>query len=131
MRRQFAPDRGANYPSPGPSPKRGGEKDDSSPLPASGRGRGRGSSLSRREALSQIALGFGGVALTALLAEEAQSQPSLGRRANSGPLAPKPPHFPAKAKRVIFLFMHGGGPHDDPLHPNAKLTAINGKPPPV
>src|SRR6516165_8049920 len=89
-------------PSPGPSPKRGGEQG-CSPLPASGRGRGRGSSLSRRDALNQIALGFGGVALTALLADEARADSAGTSPAarQDNPLAPKLPHFPARAKRVI------------------------------
>src|SRR5437016_2382255 len=88
--------------------------------------------LSRREALGQIALGFGGVALTALLAEEARGEsPSLALRAGGNPLAPKAPHFPAKAKRVIFLFMHGGVSHVDTFDPKPKLAAMNGKPPPL
>src|SRR5438876_5196386 len=88
--------------------------------------------LSRREALGQIALGFGGVALTALLAEGARAEsPSLALRANGNPLAPKAPHFPAKAKRVIFLFMHGGVSHVDTFDPKPKLAAMNGKPLPL
>ena len=44
------------------------------------------------------------------------------------PLAPKKPHFPAKAKRVIFLFMSGGVSHVDSFDPKPKLTADHGKP---
>src|SRR6476619_1435368 len=43
------------------------------------------------------------------------------------PLAPKTPHFPAKAKRVIFLFMSGGVSHVDSFDPKPKLTADHGK----
>ncbi|HEY3787712.1 MAG TPA: DUF1501 domain-containing protein [Urbifossiella sp.] len=43
------------------------------------------------------------------------------------PLAPRPPHFPAKAKRVIFLFMSGGVSHVDSFDPKPKLTADHGK----
>jgi hypothetical protein len=43
------------------------------------------------------------------------------------PLAPKPSHFPAKAKRVIFLFMSGGVSHVDTFDPKPKLTADHGK----
>ena len=43
------------------------------------------------------------------------------------PLAPKQPHFPAKAKRVIFLFMTGGVSHVDSFDPKPKLTADHGK----
>ncbi|MBL8220419.1 MAG: DUF1501 domain-containing protein, partial [Bryobacterales bacterium] len=54
--------------------------------------------LSRRELLRVSSTGFGGLALAGLLGAEGQANP----------LAVRPPHFPAKAKRVIFLFMHGG-----------------------
>ena len=43
------------------------------------------------------------------------------------PLAPKIPHFPTKAKRVIFFFMNGGMSHVDSWDPKAKLKALDGK----
>lgn len=43
------------------------------------------------------------------------------------PMAPKEPHFPAKAKRVIFLYMTGGVSHVDTFDPKPKLTADHGK----
>lgn len=46
---------------------------------------------------------------------------------NSDPLAPKQPHFPAKAKSVIFLFMSGGVSHVDSFDPKPKLIADHGK----
>jgi len=56
--------------------------------------------LSRRAMLQSTSLGFGTMALSSLLSEQLQAgQP--------GPLAPKAPHFPAKAKRVIFMCMRG------------------------
>ncbi|HUR54466.1 MAG TPA: DUF1501 domain-containing protein [Gemmataceae bacterium] len=58
---------------------------------------------------------FGGV-LGELLAED-----------RSDPLAPKAPHFPGKAKSVIFLFMSGGVSHVDSFDPKPKLTADHGK----
>ncbi len=45
----------------------------------------------------------------------------------SDPLAPKKPHFPGKAKSVIFLFMSGGVSHVDSFDPKPKLTADHGK----
>ena len=57
-----------------------------------------------------------------LLAEELRS---------ADPLAPKPTHFPAKAKRVIFLFMSGGVSHVDSFDPKPKLVADAGKTVPV
>ena len=43
------------------------------------------------------------------------------------PMAPKQPHFPAKAKRVIFLYMTGGVSHVDSFDPKPKLTADHGQ----
>ena len=50
-----------------------------------------------------------------------------GRRAGSDPLAPKPPHFPARAKNVIFLFMSGGVSHVDSFDHKPRLFADHGK----
>jgi hypothetical protein len=80
---------------------------------------------SRRQLLGRIACGFGGVALAGLLGAEAESAPERN------PLAPKPPHFKAKARRVIFLFMHGGVSHVDTFDPKPKLASMNGKPLPI
>lgn len=43
--------------------------------------------------------------------------------AESNPLAPRAPHFPGKAKRVIFLYMTGGVSHMDTFDPKASLAA--------
>ena len=52
-----------------------------------------------------------------------------GRREKAAnPLAPKQPHFPARAKRVIFLCMEGGPSHVDTFDYKPKLTADDGKP---
>jgi hypothetical protein len=59
-----------------------------------------------------------------LLAEESPAGPS-------DPLAPRAPHFPAKAKRVIFLYMSGGVSHVDSWDPKPKLLADGGKTIPV
>ncbi|MFP6621794.1 MAG: DUF1501 domain-containing protein [Pirellulaceae bacterium] len=56
-------------------------------------------SISRRALLKSTSLGFGTMALSMLLSEQVSAKP--------GPLALKSPHFPAKAKRVIFLCMRG------------------------
>jgi hypothetical protein len=77
---------------------------------------------SRRECLQRLACGFGSVALAGLLAEEADAAQT------ADPLAPKAPHFAPKAKRVIFLFMHGGVSHVDTFDPKPKLAEMNGKP---
>lgn len=82
--------------------------------------------LSRRQILGQSALGFGSLALTRLLSDELAANES-----GNGPLAVRAPHFPATAKRVIFLFMHGGVSHVDSFDPKPKLTEMNGQPLPI
>src|SRR5580700_338889 len=54
-----------------------------------------------------------------LLAEEANR--------SGDPLTPKPPHYEAKTKNVVFLFMSGGVSHVDSFDPKPKLTADHGK----
>jgi hypothetical protein len=49
---------------------------------------------------------------------------------NSGPLAPKQPHFAPRAKRVAFLFLNGGLSHVDSFDPKPALHKFNGKPSP-
>lgn len=75
-----------------------------------------GSYPSRRAMLRGASLGFGHLALQSLLAE------------SSNPLAVKAPHFPAKAKRVIFLFMHGGPSQMDTFDYKPLLKRDHGKP---
>ena len=77
---------------------------------------------SRREMLRRAGAGFGSLALAALLADEA-----AGR---STPLAPRTPHRPARARRVIFLFMPGGPSQVDTFDPKPRLNRDNGKPSP-
>lgn len=55
-----------------------------------------------------------------LLAEDSNPSPD-------DPLAPRPTHFPAKAKRVIFLYMSGGVSHVDSWDPKPRLFADAGK----
>lgn len=82
--------------------------------------------ISRRKLLRQAACGFGHVAMLGCLASSAQAGVEAAH-----PLAPRAPHFPAKAKRVIFLFMHGGVSHVDSFDPKPKLTEMSGQPLPI
>jgi hypothetical protein len=75
--------------------------------------------ITRRDWLSRTACGFGSLALAGLAASEA--------RAGTNPLAPKAPHFPPKAKRVIFLFMQGGVSHVDSYDYKPRLEKDDGK----
>lgn len=79
--------------------------------------------LSRREFVLRAGVGFGGLALTALLADEARA----AVQEVNNPLAPKKPMVPAKAKSVIFLFMYGGPSQVDTFDPKQELTKFHGK----
>src|SRR5690606_11869287 len=60
--------------------------------------------------LQSTAAGFGWLAFSALQAQRSRAEQPAKYRS---PLAPKPQHFPAQAKRVIFFFMAGGPSHLD------------------
>ena len=83
--------------------------------------------LTRREMLTQCGSGFGMLALTSLMAEQAQAA-NVASGKPIMPLAVKAPMFPARAKRVIFLFMHGGPSQVDTFDPKPLLTRDSGKP---
>ena len=83
---------------------------------------------SRRDFLRSAGSGFGALALSALAAAEDRGHKAPG---SPDPLGPKEPEFPAKAKRVIFLFMEGGPSHVDLLDPKPELTRQHGKPLPA
>src|SRR5436190_13728443 len=77
----------------------------------------------RLDFLMRGGAGFGGLALTYLLGADNL----LGAGRTSNPLAAKKPHFPAKAKSVIFLFMEGGPSHIDLFDPKPKLNELAGQ----
>lgn len=84
----------------------------------------------RRTFLSQAAHGFGAVALSSLLARESTAASILaseGPVASGNPLAPRSPHFPAKAKSVIFLFMVGGPSQMETFDPKPVLDQMDGQ----
>ena len=86
-------------------------------------------SLSRRELLWNSSAGFGGLALAALLGEEGLAAKATDRAARAAdPLAPRPGHFASRAKRVIFLFMHGGPSQIDTFDCKPLLQRDHGKP---
>lgn len=89
----------------------------------------------RREFLWEAGAGFTGVALAGLLGQEGflsrQAVAADGVTPFINPMAPKPPHFPAKAKSVIFLFMYGGPSHIDTFDHKPKLYELDGKTIPV
>lgn len=79
---------------------------------------------SRRKFFRDACCGFGGLALASLLDEEQA-------RAAENPLAPRPPHLPAKARSVIFLFMAGGPSHIETFDPKPLLNQLSGQPRPA
>jgi len=77
---------------------------------------------SRRNFLYQNLTGVGGAALLELLGRDLQG----AARLDENPLAPKPPHHPAKAKRCIFLTMLGGVSQVDTFDPKPALKKFDG-----
>ncbi len=77
--------------------------------------------VSRRDLLKASSIGFGNLALAGMLAEREA-------RAGVDPLAVKQPHFKPRAKRVIFLFMHGGPSQVDTFDYKPLLKRDHGKP---
>ena len=78
-----------------------------------------GAPLTRREVLKQAANGFGMLALSSLMADEAYAG-----------LVPTPtarPHFPSRVKNVILCFMPGGVSHMDTFDPKPKLNELHGQ----
>ncbi len=82
------------------------------------------SQTTRRRMLWNSACGFGGLALSGLLAQTGMA--ALPRP--DSPLSPKSPHFLPRAKRIIFLFMWGGPSHVDLFDPKPMLNKLDGKP---
>jgi hypothetical protein len=80
----------------------------------------------RRHFFSRCSMGVGSMALTTLMAEQGIPCEPTARMRN--PLEPKPTHFPAKAKNVIFLFMAGGPSQLELFEHKPKLTELNGQP---
>lgn len=76
--------------------------------------------LSRRHFLGASALGIGALAFGEITASAKPAQ-------SSSPLLAAP-HFPAKAKRVIYLFQSGGPSHFETLDPKPKLRELHGQP---
>jgi len=78
--------------------------------------------ISRRQALKSASAGFGMVALAGLIGQQAGADDKVAK-----PLAPKTPHFPAKAKRLIFVHMNGSMSHHDTFDYKPQLIKDTGK----
>ena len=78
--------------------------------------------ITRRHFFKDCGVGVGSIALASLLKADL--------RAQQNPLSPKPPQFPAKAKRVIYLFQAGGPSHLDLFDYKPALAKFDGTVPP-
>jgi len=79
--------------------------------------------ITRRHFFRDAGFGIGSIALAALLAGDLVAT----RGAEANPLAPKRPHHPPKARRIIYLFMAGGPSQLDLFDPKPKLTTLDGQ----
>ena len=79
----------------------------------------------RRHFFNQCGVGVGSIALANLISGASQGTVP---DASSNPLAPKPTNFPARAKRVIYLFMAGGPSQLDMFDHKPMLNRLNGQP---
>jgi Protein of unknown function (DUF1501) len=90
-------------------------------------------SLNRRELLERCGMGFGLIGLAGIMADDNLVGRTSKASAASptvqplGPLASRSPHFAAKAKQVVHLFMNGGPSHIDTFDPKPMLTKYHGK----
>ncbi len=87
--------------------------------------------LSRREMLARTGVGMGLLGLTQLMGDAGLLMPQSRGADSLNPLAPKKPHFPGKAKRVIHIFANGGPSHVDTFDPKPALDKYAGKPLPT
>jgi hypothetical protein len=83
----------------------------------------------RRTILEHSGLGLGGLALTSLLMDDRTALAEVPSSTEA--LAPKVPHFPGKAKRVVQFFLNGGPSHVDTFDPKPQLSKYDGKPIPA
>ena len=91
--------------------------------------------MTRRQALRQAGTGLGMLGLVGLLGDAGLLGHGIGgadrarpaARAAKNPLAPRPPHFPAKAKHVIHIYLNGGPSQVDTFDPKPLLKQYEGK----
>ena len=84
-----------------------------------------GRPLTRRDFLCRSGMGMASLGFADLMASQGLASAAEGA---VSPLAPKAPPLPAKAKRVIHLFMNGGPSHVDTFDPKPMLAKFAGKP---
>ena len=83
--------------------------------------------LTRREFLQRCGMGLGALSLAGLASQLGLAPSAHAVEGLTSPLAPKQPHFPAKAKRVIHIFANGGASQVDTFDPKPSLERYKGK----
>ncbi|MEX2212598.1 MAG: DUF1501 domain-containing protein [Phycisphaeraceae bacterium] len=83
--------------------------------------------MSRRHWLLRTGGGMGLVGLSTVLADAGLLNAAESKPGTSNPLQPRSPHFPARAKRLIFLFMNGGPSQVDTFDPKPSIAAHAGQ----
>src|SRR5438874_7720498 len=84
--------------------------------------------LTRREFLCRCGMGMGALSLATFFGGvEGFASTELAEGGFVSPLAPKQPHFPAKAKHIIHIFANGGPSHVDTFDPKPALEKYAGK----
>src|SRR3954451_22110705 len=83
--------------------------------------------FTRRQFLERTGMGFGAMSLASILGLGAGASGAPLAAALANPLAPKQPHFPAKAKAVIHIFAEGGPSGVDTWNPVPELSKYDGK----
>src|ERR1041385_5283587 len=87
--------------------------------------------LTRRQALQDIGVGFGAMAVNSMFQQDRLfAAESAAAKERTYDLKPKKPHFAAKAKRVIFIYIGGGPSTIDMFDPKPALMKYDGKPAP-
>ncbi len=84
--------------------------------------------ITRRHFFQKCGVGVGAIALNQMLAAESQAAVKINP---AFPMEPRQPHFPAKAKRVIYLFMAGGPSQLDLFDHKPELAKLTGQKPPA
>src|SRR6478672_1289458 len=82
--------------------------------------------ITRRHFFGQCAMGIGSIALASMMNEGARA--SVAGPDLSNPMAPRDPHFPPRAKNVIYLFMAGGPSQLELFDYKPKLVELSGQP---
>src|SRR5579872_1867825 len=84
--------------------------------------------FTRRQFLNRLGMGFGALSLTSLIGMGILDPPdAIADTATFSPLAPKPPQFPARAKRVLHIFASGAPSHIDTWDPKPALDQYDQK----